>query len=112
MIIVPPTPPSRPSEKSSELSRQLADTIARYNRLNPDLSASEIRAALRLAAKETEVDGQPKPKLAKTLLLTCLLGGLAYYFTSRGFDLSNIPPVTLTIIGAIVVVGALAIWRN
>ncbi len=108
MIVIPPS--QSPSPRAYELSRQIEETIESFRRMNPSLDEGEIRVALQLAGKATRARNQ----MAIMILigLVVLLGGLVFSFVRGGVDLTNLPPVTLTIIGAIAIMGALAVWRN
>lgn len=79
MMFVPFVPPQASSARSQELARELEDTVARFRQRYPDVSAFEVRAALRQARCSAGVS--PKgPLLAAAVGMTVALGVSLLFF--------------------------------
>jgi len=105
--VVPHVPSSPPSPRTQELARLLSHAIREYEKHNPTVSGSEIRAALDLAARDARLvpGAGGRPAVAVALGSVVLLGGIALFgLRASGLDAGSVPMVAV----AVAVLGLLA----
>jgi hypothetical protein len=73
MSFVPFIPPFAASDRAQELARELEETVDRFRRRHPDMSAFEVRQALRLV-RRTSAASARGPLLAVAIGVTVALG--------------------------------------
>lgn len=112
--VVPHVPQSPPSPRTQELARLLAHAIHEYEKHNPTVSGTEIRAALDLAAQEARVlpGAGARPAVAVALGSAVLLGGVALFgLRAGGIDAGSLPMVAIAIAVIALLVGVVLVRK-
>jgi len=101
MPMVPFVPPPTASVRAQELGARLAQLIRDYQQHNPDVSAGEVRQAIRFAAGQLDPEAAPsaaRPAVLALAAAAAVLGGILAFGTSGG--LRHVPVLAAVAVGA------------
>ncbi len=108
MLIVPGLPPLQETRHSRELGRRVEEVVREYQRVHPEMTESEVRAALAHSAPGDSSDVvRRKRMLAAAIAAAAAAGFVAMAVTGGGR--AGPTSVGWGILGVVAAVGAVAV---